>query len=147
MTNDDIKPDFGEREDIRECSVSLRIGGEELDPTGISSILGLVATRSFRKGEEYLSRTGRVMKRPIGVWHFSTQSNQSKSLEQHCRQLLLASDDRRDALKNLRESGRYRISLTVWWNTGGAGHGGLEVSGETISRLATLVDDVDVHFV
>jgi Domain of unknown function (DUF4279) len=146
MTDNDIQPDFGEQEDIRECSVSLRIGSEDLDATEISSVLGLVATRSFRKGEEYVSRTGRVMTYPIGMWHFSTKSNKSKSLEQHCRQLLLALDDRTDALKNLRESGRYRISLTVRWDSGGAGHGGFEVSGEAISRLAMLVDDVEVHF-
>jgi hypothetical protein len=78
MTNDDIKPDFGEQEDIRECSVSLRIGGEDLDPIKINSALNLVATRSFHKGEEYISRTDRVMKYPIGMWHFSTQSNKSK---------------------------------------------------------------------
>lgn len=146
MTNNDIRPDFGEQEDIRECSVSLRIGGEDLDPIEISSALGLAATRSFRKGEEYVSKTSRVMKYPIGMWHFSTQSNKSKSLEEHCQQLLRALDERKEALKNLRESGQFRTSLTVRWDSGGAGHGGFEVSGQTFAKLAMLVDDVEVHF-
>ena len=146
MNNNDIQPDFGEQEDIRECSVSLRIGSEDLDPTEISSVLGLVPTRSFRKGEEYVSKTGRVMKHPIGMWHFSTKANKSKSLEDHCQQLLRDLDDRTDALKSFRESGRFRISITVQWDSGGAGHGGFEVSGATISRLAMQVDDLEVHF-
>src|ERR1700730_13122562 len=106
MTDNDIQPDFGDREDILGSCVSLRIGSEDLDPTEINVILDLVATRSFRKGEQYVSKTGRVMTHPIGMWHFSTESNKSKSLEQHCQQLLRALYDRTDALTNLRQSDR-----------------------------------------
>jgi hypothetical protein len=146
MTNNDIQPDFGEREDIRECCVSLRIGSEDLDPTEINVILDLVATRSFRKGEQGVSKTGRVMTYPIGMWHFSTESNKSKSLEQHCQQLPRALNDHADALTNLRQSDRFRISLVVWWDSCGGRHGGFDIPGDTISRLAVLVDDVAVHF-
>ena len=63
----------------------LGFAGDELEPSEISDILGVVATRAYRKGEKYFSgpRTGAVTGR-TGIWLLSTDEVvNSSDLDRH----------------------------------------------------------------
>jgi hypothetical protein len=54
---------------VDRCEVSLRICGDDLDPDEITSLMGVMPTRSHRRGEAIVSSNGkhsRICKR--GIW-------------------------------------------------------------------------------
>jgi hypothetical protein len=147
MTNEDIKVFLGEQDEVRKCNVSLRIAGDKLVPTQISSALGLVPTKSFEKGQEYVSKSGRILSHPMGMWHLSTEDSPSKSVEHHCHLLLDLLKGKEEPIRRMRESGLYRVSITCWWDSNGIGHGSFNVLSKTLAQLSAFCDDFEFYFV
>jgi hypothetical protein len=68
----------------------LRFAGDELEPSEMSDILGVRATRAYRKGEKYFAgaRAGMINGR-TGIWLFSTEEVvNSSDLGRHISYLL-----------------------------------------------------------
>jgi hypothetical protein len=147
MTNHDVKVFLGEQLEVRKCNVSIRIGGDKLIPSEISSTLNLVPTKSFERGQEYLSKSGRLLTHPMGMWHLSTEGHSSKSVEGHCHILLDWLQGKEDVFRQLRSNGMYRVSITFWWDGNGIGHGSFNVLSETLARLSAFCDDFELYFV
>src|ERR1700693_2684525 len=126
MTNQDIKVFLGEQQEVRKCNVSMRIGGDKLIPSEISSALNLVPTKSFEKGQEYLSKSGRILTHPMGC--------SSKSVEFHCHILLDLLRGKEEVIRQLRGNGMYRVSITFWWDGNDIGHGSFNVLSDTLAR-------------
>jgi hypothetical protein len=147
MTNQDIQVFVGEQEEIRKCNVSIIIAGDKLIPSEISSTLNLVPTKSIQKGQEYLSKSGQILTHLMGTWHLSTEGNLSKSVELHCHVLLGLLQGKEEVFRNLRSSGLYRVSITLWWDGDGIGHGSFNVLGSTLAQLSMFCDDFEFYFV
>jgi len=136
----------GEQENLQACNASLRITGDDLRPAEISELLGLQPTRSFEKGERYQLKSARIVEYAIGAWHLSTEDYPSKSLELHCRRLLDLLRAKLEILRRLRDSGRYRVSVSLWWDSKGEG-GSFNILGDTMSELSGMCGDVEFHII
>jgi hypothetical protein len=146
MTNSDIKKFIGEQDEIQCCYVTFRLVGENIAPEKISKTLAIIPTKSYSKGETYKSKSGQVLVRPIGHWSLSTESNPSKSLESHCQDLVKQLDGRDTAIELLRKNDEYRVSIILWWQGDGSGHGSYNLLSETVLKLSKLCDDIEFHF-
>jgi hypothetical protein len=70
---------------LRTARVSLRIFGDDLDPEGVSAILGGSPTFACRKGE---TPDGDVLPAATGAWVLETSLRDSAELEEHVTDLL-----------------------------------------------------------
>ena len=84
-------------DDTLKAYAILRFAGDKLEPSEISDLLGVDATRAYRKGERYFAgpRTGIITGR-TGIWLLSTDGAVTGSdLDQHISYLfkLIFEDD------------------------------------------------------
>ena len=147
MKNEDIRVHLGEQEEVQRCSLMLRIAGENLEPAALTRIMELEPTRAWAKGDpNIIKKTNRVLRRPMGHWSVSTEDLASKSLQVHCERLLSLLQGREAAIQDLRNSGQYRISISVWWQVGEVGHGSFNLLSTTVAALSKYCDDFEFHF-
>jgi hypothetical protein len=132
-----------EREQSNEsdnASVDLVLVGDHLNPIQLTSALGIQPSRSWSKGESYLSKSGQTLARPNGLWAVRAEAQLP---EEAARDLIARVSF---ALARMRdEAARQSLSfsLSIAWFPDG-GQGGFDMQGET---LRTLVEKVDsVHF-
>jgi uncharacterized protein DUF4279 len=148
MTNEDIKVFLGEQNEVERCNIAFMIAGETLDPNFLTQTLRLEPTHAWAKGDRHLGKSGRDLLRPMGHWSLSTEAFESKSMEKHCRHLIDLLGERESIVRELRSSGKYRVSISIWWQVGETGHGSFNLLSETISclALASYCDDFEFHF-
>lgn len=70
---------------IKTPRVSLRIFGDDLDPDGVSALLGGVPTRSHRTGD---ALDGDVLPAPTGAWVLDSSLPDTAEIEEHVSELL-----------------------------------------------------------
>ena len=93
---------------IDEVTVSLRIFGEDLDPTEITNLLGCKPSSARRKGEIIPDkRYHRVAK--IGSWHLEGDASSSTTLEEQIRELLNKVTAELAVWKNL--ASRFKVDI------------------------------------
>jgi hypothetical protein len=51
----------------------------------------------------------------MGHRSITTEDFASKSIEKHCRHLLALLEGRESTIRELRNAGHYRVSLSIWW--------------------------------
>jgi hypothetical protein len=123
MNNEHFRVYLGEQEEVQRCYLMLRIGGENLEPAALTRILQLEPTHAWAKGDLHVGKSKKELRRPMGHWSVSTEDLSSKSLQTHCQRLLSLLRGRETAIQDLRDSGQYRISISIWWQVGEIGHG------------------------
>ncbi len=138
-------PFFGEQNDLVDCHVDLRISGEHLVPGEITSILGIEPTRAWAKGDGFQSKGG-TRNRPWGMWHLTTQDDNSKSLESHCERLLGLLKGREGAIKALVARGDVYVDIAIWLNAGGEPTG-FQLRAETLRELSTYCESIAAYIV
>jgi hypothetical protein len=147
MKNEDIRVYLGEQEEAQRCHLMLRIGGENLAPDALTRIMQLEPTHAWAKGDlNIIKRTKRELRRQMGHWSVSTEDVASKSLQNHCERLLSLLQGREAAIQDLKDSGKYRISISVWWQVGEIGHGSFNLLSTTVAALSKYCDDFEFHF-
>jgi hypothetical protein len=147
MTNEDIRVYLGEQEEVQRCHLTLLIGDESLEPATLTQIMQLEPTRAWAKGDLHIIKnTKRELQRPMGLWSVSTEDVGSKSLQVHCERLLSLLRGRETAIQDLRDSGLYRISISIWWQAGEIGHGSFNLLSTTVAALSGYCDDFEFHF-
>jgi hypothetical protein len=80
---------MGRRHTVKTYAI-LRFAADELEPSEISALLDVSATRAYRKGEEYLAgpRAGTIKGR-TGIWLLSTDEVvDSPDLDRHISYLV-----------------------------------------------------------
>ena len=138
---------FGENTACKKTNVMFRIIGDEIVPNEITKSLGIQPTRSFTKDEEYYSKSGQTLRRPIGHWSISSEGFvDSTSTEAHARYLLSTLEPSSGAILKYLNDSRYRISIVFWWEATDE-HGGFSLSSDTLSRLCRLCNDLDYTFI
>lgn len=138
---------FGENTACKKTNVMFRIVGDEIDPDEITKLLGIQPTRSFAKDEEYNSKSGQVLQRPIGHWSICSEGLvNSTSTEKHARYLLNILEPSIDAVGKYRNNPNFRTSIIFWWEATDE-HGGFSLSSDTLSRLCRLCNDLDYTFI
>jgi hypothetical protein len=116
---------------------TLRIGGEELDPTFVTSHLGIQPTKSQKKGE--IKTNSRGFERTIkkGGWFLSSEDHvNSKDIRRHLDWLLTRLAPVKDQLRALQEIEGITMDVNcIWWS---AGDGGPTLWPEQMRLLAEL---------
>jgi hypothetical protein len=140
-------PYGGNPEGCRRTYVSFGIAGDGVDPDIVTRDIGIEPTRAFRKGEEYVSRGGGILSRPIGVWRFSSEREvNSTSTEEHAKHILDKLEPRVGAIAQYMRSPEIRTVIAVWFEARD-GHGGYTLKASTLSRLCRLCNDIDFYYI
>jgi hypothetical protein len=146
MTNEDIKVFLGHQEEVQKCNIMFVIAGETVNPKLLTEMLVLEPSYAWAKGDRHVGKSGRDLRRQMGHWSITTEELASKSMEEHCRHLLALLEGRESVVRELRNSGEYRVSMSIWWQVGEIGHGSFNLLSTTVSCLAKYCDDFEFHF-
>ena len=129
---------------------SLRFVGDALDPREISRILGVDATRAYRKGERYCAgpRTGELTGR-TGIWLLITDglvdSRELKDHVQYLVDLIFRDDQRAVRLRQMIAEENLKAQLSCFWH-GTAGARAPVVSRAAIEAFSTLPAAIETDF-
>ena len=134
-----------------EANAVLRFAGDELEPSEISDILGVRATRAYRKGEEYFAgaRTGMARGR-IGIWLLSTdEAVDGQDLSQHISYLVkLIFEDDRDRPARLHQlivDRSLNAHVSCFWH-GKAGARAPKIPAFAIDAFKRMPADIETDF-
>lgn len=103
---------------LRTVSVRLRIFGDDLDPEGVSALLGGVPTSSCRKGDPL---DGDALPAATGAWVLETSLPDSAEIEDHVTELfgrLTTDPDEWAAVTS-----QFAVDIRCELETGDAGEG------------------------
>ncbi len=123
---------------------TLRIWGRDLDPDSVTALLGVVPSKSFRRGDQRNPRS--VW--PHGRWSLTSEGQMtSTDLEAHIQWLLDRIEPRGAGLAALREDASVKADVFCFWESA-TGHGGPEFSPALLSRLGALALPlgIDIYF-
>ncbi len=120
----------------------LRVGGDRLIPRAIAVQVDLAASRSWSRGEEYLSRSGQVLTRHSGIWVISRKAIEMATAVED---LLAALEPNIDRIRAAAKEADAAITVGLWWNPA-AGQGGFTMPSRLFRRLSELGERIDVYF-
>jgi hypothetical protein len=104
------------------------------------------ASRAPEDQEIPAGRVGRARRQETGVWFLSTETIvESTSLERHLVHLLDAVEPASAALQRIRADENLWADFDCYWLSA-TGHGGPEVSPETLGRIAALGASLGLDF-
>ncbi len=133
----------GEVESTRAVAeVELVLKSDLLLPSSISQTTGLECSRAWAKGEEYLSKSGRLLTRHTGLWAISRRS---LSVEEAAEELLTQIEPRIREIREAAGKVSAQIGVAIWWNPPG-GQGGFGCSSVILRRLCDLTDRIELYF-
>ena len=128
-----------------KLSVDVGLRGSELDVDLVSSELGVLPTRMFRTGEEYQSRSGKVMIRPWSVWAFGeVHQGESLNVENILRSFVERTKLWLPKLRSFSSEG-IRCSAAIHWEPDD-GAGGYSIDSKSLIQLVSAVNEVDFYF-
>jgi Domain of unknown function (DUF4279) len=140
-----------EADDTVKAYAILRFAGDKLEPSEISDILGVGATRAYRKGENYFAgpRAGVITGR-TGIWLLSTdEAVNSSDLDRHISFLfkLIFADDRDHSgrLRQLIADRGLKAHVSCFWH-GKAGAHAPEIPAFAIDGFKRLPADIETDF-
>ena len=111
---------------------SLRIFGDDLEPEEVTRLLGHSPSRSWRKGEIQISKSGHSFTRRSGAWLLDVDPTEPEDVNGQVAKLLgmLTNDD--TAWSQV--TGRFEVDLFCGWFMGTSNEG-VSVSPSTMSAL------------
>jgi hypothetical protein len=126
---------------------AFRLLGDALDPDAATRALGLEPSLALAKGQEMpAGRIGPARRQGTGVWSLSTDNIlRSTSLERHLLHLLDALEPATAAVHALLSAEDIQADFFCYWLSA-TGHGGPEVSPETLGRIAALRASLGIDF-
>ena len=98
--------------------MSLRIFGDDLDPEGVSALLGGIPSRSHRKGD---ALDGDALPAPTGAWVLDTSLPDTAEIEEHVSELFGKLTSDLDEWGTL--SARFAVDVRCELEVGDAGEG------------------------
>jgi len=125
---------------VRYSYASLMFRGKDLEPQRVTEILGIIPSRSFRRGDW---RT-ETKKWPHGYWTLTSSGNvESMDLALHIQWLIDQLEPVQPGLIQLLKEKSISAVLSCFW-TLQAGHGGLSLNHHLLDRIATLGLNVEL---
>jgi hypothetical protein len=117
---------------------SFRLAGSELIVADVTRRLGLKPQFTAEKGELRSARRGEPIRQPTGIWSISSENAlETTSIERHLRFLLSELEPVSEALAEVVESQGLDADFFCYWLSA-TGHGGPEVTPETLRQIADL---------
>lgn len=122
------------------------ITSSEVRPDFITERLNSIPDRSFKKGEQSVSKhSGSIITKPYNLWAIrsSTTLLEEETISHHIDYLRKRLFSRIPILEKLKRDSRFEISCTIWVETNNAGIG-FDLSGNDLFFLNTIANRV--HF-
>lgn len=126
---------------IGSSSVTLRISGDNLDPTEISAALGVEPTFSIRKGAEEIRPSGRIRTAKTGIWNRSVADCDPGDLDRQIADLLSQMTGDLGVWKNLATRFHCEVFCGLFMNEINEG---FSISADTLTFLAER--DLSIDF-
>jgi hypothetical protein len=117
---------------LARSAATLRIGGDDLNPSKMSRLLGATPTLARAKGEP-MKPGGQAIAR-AGQWHLSAKDTQPADIDEQVGEILAQLPTDLEIWRAL--TARYRVDLFCGWFMSERDEG-LEISAETLSALGT----------
>lgn len=118
---------------LHHSAAGLRIIGDDLIPSEISSLLGCLPTFSQTKGEEILGKTpGKIRVANCGMWRLNAQRREPEDLDGQIDEIFARLTDDLNVWKEI--SRRYSVDLFCGLFMA-CGNDGLSVSAESLLIL------------
>jgi len=134
-------------EDIDKIEISLGFGAENLDPHEVTATIGLSPSHSYKRGDEYQSRGGHMIRRPWGLWQYSTSGRvPSNSVEDHARFLWDQLRTRRAAIEKVRSQPGVYCDLRIWLEVSDC-VASFALPSEILLGLCSLCQDVNLSII
>jgi len=127
----------------------LIISSDEFSPATISEELGVNPSRSFKKGDETISKkSGSIITKPYNLWAFSSNPTdlREETISHHVNRLKSIFSVKIDALRKYKESPSCEVSLWVWIETDNAGIG-LDLDGTELDFINCITNKVHISFI
>ncbi len=121
--------------------VGVGLAGCDMIPEEVTSLVGVLPTRSQKKGDIVVSR-GVEHARARSIWVVEVEST---TVAEAAVKLLETIEPHKDALERAAKATNSELSVSIWWEPEG-GQGGFTVAAEIMRRLSELGDRVDVYF-
>ena len=123
---------------VNESSVTLAVYGEDLEPSEVTALLGVVPTKAFRKGHRQASKSPAM---PHGAWFLEVRGVSPSGPDTQLETLLSELPQSQHFWRELNE--RYTVQVRFamhfeGWNKG------FEFNKILVSRLAAM--EVDLEF-
>lgn len=138
-------------------NVCFGIRSDDLNPSIISSELGVKPTWAFSKGESYLGKSLKPETKeiiyverqyPWGVWALDTRSLANvMEIEDHLFFLLSILEPKQEELeKYLKQEEKYILSFSIYWSPIGSYTGSYEINSQILSRICKLSHYTEFSF-
>jgi hypothetical protein len=129
---------------LQRSVATLRISGDDLIPSQISTVLGAEATFSRLKGQAIVSSSGKISTAKMGQWHLSATDREPENLDAQVAELLGKITTDLLVWKDLCK--RYKIDLFCGWFMRESNEG-VEISPATLTPLGDrgIVLGLDIY--
>lgn len=132
---------LAENSNCQETYASFRLGGHALNTGEVTTRIGLAPDFAIERGER---RQGDDVRG--GVWLLGTRGRlESTNVERHLILLLDMLEPRRDEVLAVAAEQGLSLDFFCFW-VSATGHGGPEVSPETLARIAALHSSLGFDF-
>ena len=129
-------------------SVSLRIAGDDLDPSKVTELLGMEAEHAHKKGDP---NTGKAKSGKIiyfspfqtGLWTIDSNLDKYCRLHEHLINLLERLEPHKDKLAELRKDG-FKLDFFCGHFFHDAHQPGFDLSNDILMRIAVLGIDFGI---
>jgi len=118
-------------------------------PASISEELGIDPSRSFKKGDETISKkSGAIITKPYNLWAFDSNPTdlREETISHHVNHLKSTFSVKIDALRKYKENPSFEVSLWVWIETDNAGIG-LDLDNTEIDFINCITNKVHISFI
>jgi hypothetical protein len=138
-------------EEEMEISASFGIRAVNLDPEHVTRVLGLSASRSFARGDEYLTKVSKtdeeVRRHTFGVWQFSSQGQvESLYIQDHIDFLIRELAPVRSVVESMVEDSSNYIDIRLWVESS-APVNSFSIKAEALALLAPICHDLNVSVI
>jgi hypothetical protein len=127
---------------IRRSEVTLRIFGDELQPSEISRILGREPSQAREKGEVVKYPSGRERTFACGSWFLTGESAEPEDLDGQIKWLVAQMTDDLEVWKTVTSAYDVDMFCGVFMQSG---NDGLSISAETMLALGSRGIELDLE--
>ncbi len=147
---------FSYEASVKRVYVDYGFRSDGLNPTALTTELGIQPSRAWAKDEDYLSTmynpetksTSKAWrKRPSGIWAVDTKSLATKDVEEHFIYLFERLEPRSDVIhRYLEDVPTTAVRFYIWWEPFD-GHGSYSLSKKIIERALALCQYIEFGFI
>jgi hypothetical protein len=131
---------------IYTTQCELAIVSDEFDPDLITKELNIEPARSFKKGEQSISKhSGSIITKPHNLWALKSKSfkSEEETIKPHIDYLKSLLQPKLDVLKRYKRDSRFEVSIWIWVETNNSGMG-LELDEDQLAFLGAISNRI--HF-